>query len=129
LNSAFNFSDDSAPLTAETAYQEVIAYAGASLVRDDIDRRIIADVVARTGGLIDSQNDVGGLGPIESGPVSIDTDRDGMPDGWELDHGLEPMNADDRNGTDLDLSGYTNLEVYLDSLVNDRPGQCGFDHG
>lgn len=129
LNSAFNFSSDPAALTAEAAYQEVIAYAGASLVRDDVDRRIIADVVARTGGLIDSQNDVGGLGPIASGSVSIDTDRDGMPDSWELDHGLEPANADDRNGTDLDLSGYTNLEVYLDSLVSDRPDECGFDRG
>lgn len=129
LNNAFNFSDDSAPLTAEAAYQEVIAHAGASLVRDDVDRRIIADVVARSGGLIDSQNDVGGLGPIASGTVSMDTDRDGMPDTWELNNGLEPTNADDRNGTDLDLAGYTNLEVYLDSLVNEKPGQCGFGPG
>ena len=126
MDIAFQFSDDPVALPADAAYQEVVAHAGASLVRDEVDRRVIADVVSRTGGLIDSQNDVGGLGSIARGVVTIDTDKDGMPDSWELDHGLEPTNADDRNGTDLDLAGYTNLELYLDSLVNNQSDECGF---
>jgi hypothetical protein len=39
-----------------------------------------------------------------------------MPDTWEITHGLDPNNAADRNNYDLNAS-YTNLEVYLYSLV------------
>jgi hypothetical protein len=38
-----------------------------------------------------------------------------MPDRWELDHGLNPENPDDRND-DRDRDRYTNLEEYLNSL-------------
>ncbi|HVT28103.1 MAG TPA: hypothetical protein VHE81_08810, partial [Lacipirellulaceae bacterium] len=44
-----------------------------------------------------------------------DTDGDGMPNAWELQHGLDP-NADDHNG-DFDSDGYTNLEEYIDDLA------------
>jgi len=40
-----------------------------------------------------------------------------MPDEWETAHGLDPMNKSD--GNVLDASGYTNVEVYLNSLVAD----------
>lgn len=45
----------------------------------------------------------------------FDTDGDGMPDKWELANGLDPSNADDRNNIDP-VSGYTMLEVYLNSI-------------
>ena len=43
-------------------------------------------------------------------------DHDGMPDAWEREHGLNPNLAAD--GAQLSSDGmYTNLEVYLNSLV------------
>ena len=42
----------------------------------------------------------------------LDTDEDGMPDKWEISHGLDP----NRNDADEDLDGddYSNLDEYLD---------------
>lgn len=39
-----------------------------------------------------------------------------MPDQWESDHNLDPMDAEDRNG-DRNSDGYTNLEEYLNALI------------
>jgi uncharacterized protein DUF4082 len=109
--------------SAEGAYQNILKNVGASLVRDNVDRRVINEVRNRTGGLIDSQDEVGGLGFIAKGNVPFDTDRDGMPDNWEKANGLDPKNALDRNRTNLSNEGYTNLEVYLDSIVAST-GHC-----
>jgi hypothetical protein len=54
---------DVAPVTADpaaSAYKRVLAKAGASKPRDSVDARVVADVRARTGRIIDSQADVGG---------------------------------------------------------------------
>ena len=48
-------------------------------------------------------------------PADFDTDSDGMPNDWELAHGLDPS-VDDHNG-DYDADGYTNIEEYLDELA------------
>ena len=45
----------------------------------------------------------------------IDTDGDGIPDVWEEAHGLNKNNAAD--GKIVNSEGYTNLEVYMNSLV------------
>ncbi len=50
--------------------------------------------------------------------VPADADHDGMPDKWELAHGLNPKDPEDRNG-DLNGDGYTNLEKYLNSLTGE----------
>jgi pectate lyase len=107
--------------TAEKAYPIVLKNAGASLVRDIIDKRIVNEVISGTvtfgkNGIIDSQNDVGGWPVLKSLPSLLDTDQDGMPDKWELQNGLNPKDPADRNG-DLNKNGYTNLEEYLNSLV------------
>jgi hypothetical protein len=39
-----------------------------------------------------------------------------MPDKWEIKMKLNPKDPEDRNG-DLDRDGYTNLEDYLNALV------------
>lgn len=44
-------------------------------------------------------------------PNNPDTDGDGMPDGWEVDHSLDPL-LDDAAG-DLDGDGLSNYEEYL----------------
>ena len=97
---------------AAAAAELVLTRAGASLVRDAVDRRLIAGVRERTGKLINSQDEVGGWPRLRSQPAPRDTDRDGMPNTWETARRLNPSNPDDRNGDD-DGDGFTNLEEYL----------------
>ncbi|WP_240543662.1 pectate lyase family protein [Spirosoma foliorum] len=109
--------------TAQQAYEQVLAKAGASYRRDAIDARVVNDV--RTGtasfgsqkrGIIDSQKDVGGWVDLKQAPAPVDTDADGMPDQWENSHDLDPNNPADASQFKLD-DQYTNVEVYLNSLV------------
>lgn len=100
---------------AEQAYELVLETAGASLVRDAADTRVVKGVVARTNRRIDSQKQVGGWPKLAKGEPPADTDADGMPDAWEREHGLDPRDPRDGNGVQQD--GYTNLEHYLDDLV------------
>ena len=110
--------------SAEDAYNTVLARAGCSLPkRDSVDARIIEEVRNGTAtygnGIISSPNDVGGWPELKSGTAPADSDQDGMPDAWEVAHGLDPSMAADRNGTNLSGTYYTNLEVYLNGLVGD----------
>ncbi|WP_159519233.1 pectate lyase family protein [Sunxiuqinia indica] len=112
---------------AEEAYRLVLKYAGATKPqRDPIDQRIVwetetgvckfGDSWGANSGIIDSQKSVGGWPELKSKPAPKDTDRDGMPDEWEVKNKLDPKNASDRNG-DCDGDGYTNLEEYLNELA------------
>jgi len=104
-------------LSAGAAYLRALRQVGASRPRDAVDDRIIQQLLAQTGSVIDSQDDVGGW-PADPAPEPPpqDDDRDGMADAWEIQHGLSPDDAADRNGYDLS-SAYTNLEVYLQELA------------
>lgn len=113
--------------SAQEAYALVLAYAGCRLpARDAIDARIVGEVTAGTftfrgskgnlAGIIDSQADVGGWPALASVPPPVDTDKDGMPDAWEIAQGLNPNLASDRNLVDP-ASGYTRLELYLNELA------------
>lgn len=116
-----------APVTtqeATEAYQLVLENVGANLPkRDSQDARILREVANGTSefgnnGIIDSQRDVvGGWPSLASVLASEDTDGDGMPDSWEREHGLDHSSPDDRNESTLDAP-YTNLEVYLNSLMD-----------
>ena len=128
--------------TAEDAYATVLAKAGCSLHRDAVDLRIVEDVrngIVRNGqvvtsstvtgsvtpkkgeiskgGLIDTPSDVGGYPTLNPGTALPDTDRDGMPNDWEDANGLDKNNSEDGILMTLDKT-YTNLEVYLNSLVS-----------
>jgi len=123
--------------SAEKAFEKVLAFAGCSLKRDTIDRRYASE--ARSGsytftgskgatkGLIDTQADVGGWPAYNSTTAPVDTDIDGMPDAWEVANGLNPNNAADGNAFTLSSEGYTNLEVYLNSLVGTITNQQNMD--
>lgn len=54
---------------------------------------------------------------LKATSAPADTDRDGMPDGWERSKGLNPSDASDANGYTLDKQ-YTNIEVYINSLLD-----------
>jgi hypothetical protein len=100
----------------EITYQIVLERAGASLQRDAVDLRVVAGVKDGTNKLINSQSQVGGWPELKSKPALADTDRDGMPDKWEAANKLNPSDPNDRNNYTLNKT-YTNLEVYLNSLV------------
>lgn len=49
--------------------------------------------------------------PVGPNPTAYDTDLDGIPDGWEIINGLNPVIAADATG-DLDSDGLTNLQEF-----------------
>ncbi|MDR3297334.1 MAG: pectate lyase, partial [Prevotellaceae bacterium] len=127
LSGEFSVPEQSLTHSARDAYNLVVAYGGASLARDSVDVRVANEVAnglctyrgskSGTAGLIDSQRDVGGWPQLHSLPAPPDTDNDGIPDTWEQAHNLNPSKASDGNDTTLNAP-YTNLEVYLNSLVD-----------
>jgi hypothetical protein len=110
---------------AQEACESVIADVGANFPKyDSVDERVLADVRKRkvsayggkTGlpGIIDSQRDVGGYPEMKGGDAPADEDHDGIPDSWELAHGLDPKNPADAQN--MGTCGYTQLENYLNEL-------------
>jgi hypothetical protein len=123
------------------AYDYVLDNAGATMPRrDPVDQRISREV--RTGeieftkdvstkdvpqfkhrrlpedsykiGIITDISQVGGY-PTYQGEPYVDTDKDGMPDAWEKQYGLDPNDPSDANG-DLNGDGYTNIEKYINGI-------------
>ncbi|MBQ4519349.1 MAG: pectate lyase [Bacteroidaceae bacterium] len=115
--------------SATVAFEKVLAYAGASYRRDAVDARYAQEAetgeVVYTGsvtgkpGIIDTQNDVGGWPVLNKETKPTDTDKDGMPDDWETANGLNPSLNDSKLYTVDAEKIYTNLEVYMNSLVQD----------
>lgn len=127
--------------TAEKTYEKVLAYCGASLYRDDVDSRNMEEVrtgtatytgpVTKKPGQLDFINDPEGEQneaypsfpelSSENRPADYDTDGDGMPDEWETANGLNPNDANDANTftVDTEKGWYTNVEVYMNSIVED----------
>lgn len=89
--------------------------------RDVVDTRLTDDVRKRTGKLLDSQAQVGGW-PELKGEAPLDSDNDGMPDAWEIEHKLNPHDPADAN-LDSDKDGYTNIEEYLNGTDPQKSGQ------
>ena len=116
--------------TPEKSLESVLNKAGA-WPRDATTKRTIREVRTRTGRR-------GAHGPIEllaerrDGPTSEkhDRDRDGIPDSWEKDHGLDPGDPEDRNkivpagaSPDDRHKGYTYVEYYLNELAESIVGK------
>lgn len=80
--------------SAAEAYEKVLAYAGASLYRDEIDARYMEEAktgtatykgsITKSPGIIDKVTDVNGYTETNFGtgsrPAGFDTDKDGIPD-------------------------------------------------
>ena len=121
--------------TAAQAFEKVLAYSGASLFIDEVDARYFQEAkdgtatytgsVTKKKGRIDLVSDVNGYTEENFGtgshPEGFDTDGDGMPDEWETANGLNPSDVSDGSAYTLDTEKgwYTNLEVYMNSLVED----------
>lgn len=118
--------------SAAEAYEKVLAYAGASLYRDEIDARYMEEAktgtatyqgsITQSPGIVDKVSDVKGYTEANFGtgsrPAGFDSDKDGIPDEWEKANGLDPNDASDALTYSLDAKGYyTNIEVYANSLV------------
>jgi pectate lyase len=102
---------------AQAAYQAVLSKAGAVLPkRDAVDARVVEDVRNGTGRIINREFEVGGYPELKSAEAPADFDHDGMPDAWEDAKGLDKNNAAD--GKAITASGYSNLELYLNSLAD-----------
>lgn len=128
-------------MTADKAYDFVLQNVGATLpIRDAVDQRIVRTV--KTGkpeyvegldpdsfyqfkhrrlpadsyknGIITDIAQVGGY-PEYKGTPYLDSDKDGMPDRWEVKYGLNPKDASDAKG-DLNKDGYTNIEDYINGI-------------
>ncbi len=124
--------------SASEAYQLVLTHVGCSKVRDDLDVRIVDEVRNGTAtylgsvssnahlmpGLIDLPSDVKPIEQKEIWPsltredqkiaVVNDSDGDGIPDEWEVENGLNPLDVLDGSKISKEADGYTYLEVYLE---------------
>ncbi len=120
--------------SASTAFNKVLAYAGDSHARDNVDDRYMTEAqngsafykgsVTGKWGRIDVVSDVNGYTEANFGTGSreadFDSDNDGISDAWERANGLNPNDASDAASKTIDpLEWYTNLEVYVNSLVQD----------
>jgi hypothetical protein len=120
-------STDTASLpttSAAAAYADVLANAGCwPNKRDQVDSLVIADVksLGKSGKLWTDQTATGltnqGYGTLAGGTAPVDTDKDGMPDAWETKYGLNPNDPSDATG-DFDKTGYTNIEKYINGIVD-----------
>jgi hypothetical protein len=113
--------------SAADAYSVVLQHVGASFRRDTLDMRIIEDVKNGTGKFIDVQGGfphgtayektVSAWPLLKSEPTAADTDKDGMPDAWEMKHGLNKQDASDALTHTLHKH-FTNIEMYLNGLLS-----------
>ena len=119
-------SPDTASLPTTSAadtYTSVLAGAGCSLHRDQVDSLVVADVksLGKSGQLWTDQTATGlansGYGTLAGGTAPVDTDKDGMPDAWETKYGLNPNDPSDATG-DFDKTGYTNIEKYINGIAD-----------
>jgi len=102
--------------SAQEAFELVLQNAGASLPkRDAVDARAVSDARNGTGRIINNENEVGGWPDYKSGNPPVCSANDGIPDEWKKAHGLSLTDPNVANA--VNAEGYTELEVYLNSLA------------
>lgn len=107
------------------------ARAGA-FPRDPMDTRVLGYVGSSTFDPapinINPAGDALSLAFATAPAAQVDTDRDGIPDTWEIANHLNPNDPSDAQQTGLSMAvlgtaGYTNLEVYLHQRSQQLVGQ------
>ncbi|HMP06959.1 MAG TPA: hypothetical protein PJ982_11455 [Lacipirellulaceae bacterium] len=124
MNTPFN----TPPVTTQSAteaYWQVVNYVGNWWWdRTGMRQRVIDDVVNFNGYVTAGPNNAIPASPnaaelaallatpMTTHPANWDSDGDGMPDWWEVKHGLNPHSAADQK-LDFDNDGYINLIEYI----------------
>ena len=109
--------------SAEEAFNAVYTSAGASLHRDPQDQRLALELIRGTGSFVNSEAEAGGWDNETFTSDITDTDNDGLPDEFEIKHGLNPNDASDSctliEDEESNFNGYSWIEVYAGILVGE----------
>ncbi|MDE6371081.1 MAG: fibronectin type III domain-containing protein, partial [Duncaniella sp.] len=112
--------------TAPEALEWVLKNVGASLpVHDEVDRYLLDELASF--GSIGTSNGIStekvlphqGTGTLYGGFKPTDSDKDGIPDEWEIANGLNPNDATD--AVKIAANGYTNIENYVFDIDSPYP--------
>ena len=131
LSTPYDYPMKNTTLTAEDAYNKIVASVGASYPRrDQVENLMISDLSSKgtTATYVYVQTDLtskfgfinGGAGHVYGAPAPLDTDNDGMPDTWEDANGLN-KNVADALVVSTSHAPYLNIEVYINGLTNETP--------
>lgn len=105
-------------VSASELESKILSIIGNNHSYNSVDKRILREYENGTG-IVGPKNEsvVGGYPHMVSNSweSDYDTDRDGMPDDWEIANNLNPNDYND-GAIDVDGNGYTNLEKFLYSL-------------
>lgn len=132
LSTPYDYPMKNTSLTAEDAYNKIVASVGASYPRrDQVDNLMISDLMSKgtKATYVYVQTDLanqfgfinGGAGHVYSAPAPLDSDNDGMPDTWEENTGLNKNNPADAVAHSAVSPEYLNIEVYINGLINTTP--------
>ncbi|MEL1254581.1 LamG-like jellyroll fold domain-containing protein [Flavobacterium sp. DGU38] len=131
LSTPYDYPMKNTTLSAEDAYNKIVASVGASYPRrDQVESLMISDLVSKgtTATYVYVQTDLtskfgfinGGAGHVYGAPAPLDTDNDGMPDAWEDANGLD-KNTADALAVSTTNAPYLNIEVYINGLTSTTP--------
>lgn len=119
LKQPFEIQNNVHTQSAQDAFKSVIAHSGASYRRDEIDQRVLDELLNPTTNskIINSQVEVGGwIVSKRSEDHAKDTYGDAIPDWWEEEMNTNPHQKDAMQ-TRLH-SFYNNIEVYSHHILN-----------
>lgn len=121
LTSRVELTNPYTATSAQQAYIDVLAGAGASRARDAVDERLMEQIKNGTGRFINSEGEAGGYYDREF-VGAADSDKDGIPDKYEVLIGTDANVADstvlitDEANT---FYGYTPIEVYANDILGE----------
>lgn len=115
-------------IPAPEAYAHVMVSAGDTIpglrARDSLDQRVIDNVFACTGKVIDTVDQVGGWPLLAEAALIADSDGDGLPDIWEDERtGVDPNIPDNVWAMDS-ATGLSRVETWLATLAGDIPNSA-----